>query len=264
MVTEKNTKPNASADEITVQPVQQSLLARTVIITADKGGTGKTTFTKAYSHNLIERNIRTLAYDCDIRNRDLERYYGKAFPLGVKRLNLSNNSGIGTFLDGFAEQYPVMLLHLPGGAGEITEKLESNLKLSKVANDYGYRLTFVSVLNRGRECLNSLRGLVEAYGDRADYVVVKNLYFGEPEKFRRFDNSKTKEMLMQLNAKVISLPELEDEAVDFVEGIDNKPGMTYAEAMIRGNAPISITTWVNSFLESSELQLNLAAEYLGL
>lgn len=258
MVAGKQKSP--SSDSQTLKPST----SRIIIITADKGGTGKTMFARVLAHFLIDRGIQTLTYEADPRNVDLERYYGKAFPLGVKRMNFASSSDVNAFLDRLEETYQVVLLHLPGGAGEFTEVLESKLKLSDIAAENNYRITFVSVLNRGRECLNSLRSLVDTYGDRADYVVVKNLHHGIAEKFRRFDNSKTKEILQSLNAKMITLPDLDDDVVDFIDGLDGRGGFTFQEASTKGIAPNSVRAWTHSFLSDAEVQLNLAAEYLGL
>lgn len=255
--------PEIETEKITEYLDQDSspkALQRIVAITADKGGTGKSTFARAYAHCLIEKGITTLAYDADTRNAQLERHYGKAFPLGVQKINLNRSDDINSFLDVLEKDYPVIMLDLPAGIGELLEILETKLKLSEVAVENGYRLTFVTVLNRGRDCINSLRSLVEAFGDRADYVIVKNLHYGQPEKFTRFDGSKTKKLLDGIGAQVITLPDLDGNVVDF---IDDK-SMTYKEASTRGmGASPSIRTWVKAFLSDAEPQINLASAYLG-
>lgn len=235
-------------------------LRRIVAITADKGGTGKSTFARIYAHYLIARNINTLAFDADPRNAQLYRHYHSAFSNGVRTINLSLNSDINALLDTLAEDYQVILLDLPAGIGELIELLETKLMLSQVAQENDYRLTFVTVLNRGRDCVNSLRSLIDAFGDQADHVVVKNLHFGAPEKFKRFESSKTKEILQGLGAQIITMPDLDDDVVDV---LDDK-SLTYSAALQPGVNSISTRTWVKSFLSDAEPGVNQAAAYLGL
>ena len=235
-------------------------MRRLVAITADKGGTGKSTFARLYAHYLIARDINALAIDCDPRNAQLYRHYHRAFANGVSTVNLTQNSDVNRLLDTLAEDYPVILLDLPAGIGELIELLETKLALSQVAQENGYRLTFVTVLNRGRDCVNSLRSLIEAFGEQADHVVVKNLHFGAVEKFKRFDQSKTKEILQAQGAQIITMPELDDDVVDV---LDDK-SLTYSAALQAGVCSISTRTWVKSFLSDAEPGFNQAAVYLGL
>jgi hypothetical protein len=45
---------------------------------------------------------------------------------------------------------------------------------------------------RPRSSVSALKEVVELCGDSADYVVVKNLLFGEPHTFTRYDASDSK------------------------------------------------------------------------
>lgn len=241
-------------------PLTPDLLNRIVLVTADKGGTGKSMFSKTNTHFLIKYGIHALAYDADTRNPQLERHYGKVFPGGVQKLNLYDGTGVNTFLDTLEKEYKTVLVDLPAGIGEVIEILEKRLKLSEFATENNYRLTFATVLNRGRDCVNSLRSLIDVFGDRADYVAIKNLYYGSAEKFKRFDSSKTKQIILDLGGKIINLPDLDDDVADL---LDDK-SLTFEQATEKGKNSISTRTWVSAFLEESEKQFKLAAPYLGL
>ena len=267
---DKATAEKNSAISVTSQPVSDASkvntrklvrqIKRIIMVTADKGGTGKSTFARILAHVLIKRQIKTLAYDADLRNSQLCRHYDGAFPDGVRTVNLSMGEDINALLDSLAEDYPVILLDLPAGIGELIELLETRLTLSQVAKENGYRLTFATVLNRGLDCINSLRSLIDAFGDEADHVVVKNLHFGSAEKFKRFDSSKTKNTLEAMGTQVITMPDLDDDVVD---KLDEK-SLTYADALRPGAASISTRAWVNSFLSDAEPGIIQAADYLGL
>jgi|GEM_PF-4294713 len=63
-----------------------------IFMVSDKGGTGKSTLTRAYVDILHARNIDYLAYDGDKRNSQLYRHYhnvGKS----VNKLNFSIEGG---------------------------------------------------------------------------------------------------------------------------------------------------------------------------
>ena len=257
--TTEKSQPSSVSSKINARKMIRRI-KRIVAITADKGGTGKSTFARIYAHYLIAREIKTLAYDADPRNPQLHRHYASAFSGGVRTCNLSRSEDINSLLDSLEGDYQVILLDLPAGIGELIELLETRLTLSQVAQENGYRITFVTVLNRGRDCVNSLRSLIDAFGDQVDHVVVKNKHFGAAEKFKRFDTSKTKGILDEMGAKTISIPDLDDDVVDI---LDDK-SLTYADALRQGVASISTRAWVKSFLSDAEPGIMKAADYLGL
>jgi len=80
-----------------------------------------------------------------------------------------------------------------------------------------YDITIVSVLSRVKDSVNALKLLMDFTGDAVGYVAVKNLYFGDAEKFRILDNSKTKKQLEQLGGVVITMPDLYDDTFELLE-----------------------------------------------
>jgi hypothetical protein len=57
--------------------------------------------------------------------------------------------------------------------------------------------TIVHVLGKTRSSVAALKEVVELCGDDADYVVVKNLLFGEPHTFVRYDASQTRKKVVE-------------------------------------------------------------------
>lgn len=247
-----------SPDIISVnQPCKQRL----VFITADKGGTGKSTFARVYAHFLIERGIKTLAYDADPRNSQLFRHYDQAFPLGVKRIDLKNEEDADDFIDALATPYPVVMVDLPSGIGNLLETLEEDIQFSNVAMEAGYRTTFVTVLDRGRDCVNSLCTLVEKFEDRVDYVIVKNMHHGHPDQFDQFDTSEIRKRLIKMQSPIICFPDLARGSVDFID----QRSLTYKQARSKKDVEkLSVRSWVGGFLVNAYKGLALASSYLGL
>ncbi len=146
-----------------------------IFMVADKGGTGKSTFTRALVDILHYRNLDYLAYDGDKRNSQLYRHYHKV-GAGVHKLNFSVEGGADELIEAMDRcGAPVMVVDLPGGGVELLEQLNSQMNFLADANDMGYAVTMVSVLSRIKDSVNALRLLMDLTGDSAQHIAVKNL-----------------------------------------------------------------------------------------
>ena len=65
--------------EIVESPEKQFHTKRMIGVTSDKGGNGKSTVSRMIADLAIQKEIPTLAFDCDKRNAQLYRYYNQAF-----------------------------------------------------------------------------------------------------------------------------------------------------------------------------------------
>lgn len=237
-------------------------------VTSDKGGNGKSTVSRTIADIAITRKIPTLAFDCDKRNAQLHRYYNQAFSsafnsgTGVVRLDLSARGGADKLINSLdSEDIQILLIDFPAGGGELFERLEKEVKLFDLLEEVGYKLTLVSVLSRIKDSINSLRTLVEFCGDRADHVVVKNGFFGDPEKFIRFDNSKTKTMVEDGGGVIINFPDLFDDTYDL---LDNN-NLTFSDSL-KPESGLSVADRrrVKVFLDTAEEELLKTKHLLGL
>ncbi len=188
-----------------------------IAVTGDKGGTGKSTWSRGMVDLLASKTVQCAAYDSDKRNAQLYRYY-KDFGDGVKRIDIGARGGADALLDDMeAVGAKVMLVDLPAGGNEAFEKLEAEMGLLESAKELGYGITIVSVLSRVKDSVNALKLLMDFAGDAVGYVAVKNLYFGDAEKFRILDNSKTRKQLEQYGGIVITMPDLYDDTFELLD-----------------------------------------------
>lgn len=247
---------------------KKKITKRVLAITSDKGGSGKSTVTRAMADIYLRHTVPLLAFDADKRNAQLHRHYNQAIGkaegngTGVTRIDLSVRGGADALLNALERSTAeVVLIDFPAGGGELFERLELEIKLLDFLAEMGYELTMVTVISRVKDCVNSLRTLMEFCGDKAEHVVVKNGFFGEPERFRRFDGSKTKELLLQQGGRVIAFPDLYDDTFD---AIDEK-NLTFSAAMepVTGFA-MADRRRVKVFLDEAERQMRLAGDLLGL
>jgi len=263
----RKTQPATELSEASTQP-SPTLLKRILAVTSDKGGNGKSTVSRGIGDLLLQRNIPTMAFDCDRRNAQLYRFYDKAFSsafnsgVGVQRIDLASKGGADKLINSLdSESTRIVLIDFPAGGGELFERFEKEIKLFDLLEEVGYRLTMVSVLSRIKDSINSLRTLVDYCTDRADHVVVKNGFYGEPEKFRRFDTSKTRELILQQGGAVINFPDLFDDTYDLLDDM-NAP---FFEALKPENGlTLADRRRVKVFLDEIEAEFLKAAPLLGL
>lgn len=233
---------------------------RIVIITGDKGGVGKSTFARGLLHLYLNKQLKYLAYDSDHRNAQLYRHYDSAQP-GVKLLDIFTRGGADDLLiDLEKELPPLVLVDLPAQSGLFFENFEKDLGVFDAVKGLGYRVTMVSLLSRVKDSVNILRILHKYCGDRVDYVVVKNLFHGEADKFERYDSSDTRTKLLDAGAVEIKMPDLFFKPYDYID----EKNLTFSEVLEDKQANIVIKSRVSAWLKEFEQSVLNANELLGI
>ena len=251
-----STKTNTVTATVPTKPFK----GRIVICTGDKGGTGKSVVSRILLDIYRDLNIKCIAYECDQSNPQLYRHYDKVAP-GVKALKLNERGGADALQDDLQQYSPqVSLVDLPAGAAEYFESMASDVALFRNADKFGYRITMVSVLGRVKDSVVQLKRLYEYCGDRVDYVIVKNLYWGEDRKFTRYNDSKTRQVLLGAGAVELLLPELFDDIFDAIDSSD----MTFREAIHSDKFTVSNQSRIFDWVDACETEFKKAGMQLGL
>ena len=236
-------------------------MKRIVMILGGKGGTGKTAFTRLLLDLLHTLGTSYIAYDADTENPELYEYYQKV-GTGVRLLNfLEVAEAKRLFTEIKIESPDVVLLDMPGASGNKTREIIKKFGLFKIAADLGYRVTVVTVINLGYSVITSLKAMAEFCGDKADYVVVKNLCWDKGLGFQRWEASKTRAAITdELKGIEIEMPELEYSTFDVLL----EQGLPYSAATEENGFPYGDFLLVDGFLDQAKPELEKAAEYLGL
>ena len=72
--------------------------------------------------------------------------------------------------------------------------------------EVGYQLTIVTVLSRIKDSVNQLKLAMDiTEGFDVQHVAVKNLYYGDADKFRFLERSKTKQRLLDNGGVVVGI-----------------------------------------------------------
>ena len=233
---------------------------RLVIVTGDKGGTGKSVVARMLLDIYRHRNINCLAYECDQSNPQLFRHYNK-IPPGVVALKLDERNGADAIQDNLKEFKPsVSLVDLPAGAADYFEKMSEDIFLFEGLERFGYKITTISVLGRVKDSVLQLKRLVEFCGDRVDYIVLKNLYWGKPENFTRYDNSKIRQTVLQKGGIELSFPELFEDIFDVIDDKD----LTFRETLENDVLTVSNQSRLFGWINKAEAEFEKAAEFLAL
>lgn len=237
-------------------------LKRLIMILGGKGGTGKTLYCRLLHYYLVTLGVKDQAFDADIENPEFEEYHANTAHQvrAIDFLDVGKAKELFTTID--KHKPDVVLMDMPGASGKATRGQMDRFGIFQIAEKLGYRLTIVTVLNNAYNNINSLDIMLDFCQDRADYVAVKSLYWQQGTlTFERWENSSTRQKFLELGGIEIEMPVLETSVYDEMHGKGENPALSFFEYE---KLPFGDRLLIESFLERSKPQLDLAAKYLGI
>jgi hypothetical protein len=187
-----------------------------ILVDGDKGGVGKSWFSCTLLDCLLKLAAPTAAVDADTRNADVQRMFRSTMP--ILQTNLREHTGWMDLLDFLvANPEAITVVSLPAGIGDTMKKeAAAFLQNMKMLNrDIG----LMWVMNRQADSVNLLNQALGLIGSGLSFkVAVKNLMYGETERFIRWDNSQTKKKFEASGGITIDLTELHERTVDKLTG----------------------------------------------
>jgi len=176
----------------------------------DKGGVGKSFVAQSFVDWLLTRNVTPLVVDSDMRNPDLARM----FPDVAVTVDLRQHEGWLELLSQLHESDRAqVVVSLPAGIGaEVTAEMPA---FFEGLRELKREATLLWILARTPDSINLLRPATAAFdGHARAMVALKNLFFGDPAKFGRWNESKTRTAFEDAGGIVVEFPELLDRLVD--------------------------------------------------
>ena len=261
---------NGSEDKTNEESIEQLTKKRLVIVTGDKGGVGKSTFARGLVQTYLDKGQRFIGFDADSSNSQLLRFYGQH--CHIEPLDIFKTGNIDQFFDEMKtkanpkvggdgeiiQPESLFLLELPPQSRRILRKFVEEMTFLETAEKhYNIRVTMVVVISRVIDSINQLIDLHSFCGNQVDYIVVKNLFFGEPDEFTRYKNSpeveKIKEQLKSQKSPFsdIKMPELIERSYDYLD----ENSMTFRQGMEQTDLPSvkgRVTSWLRTFKEEIE------------
>lgn len=221
-------------------------MLKSYFIDGDKGGVGKSLFTRAFVHYYMtlpkDKRPSLMVVDADLSNPDVCGKDGLAsggLVLAADLFDLSQEIGWIELANRIAKvmnssQEIRLLVNLPAQIGP--RAFDGALAIaSEVLRDTN--AIPVWLLNRSKDCVTALEFRHRALPHRyAVGAIVKNTYFGAAEKFWRWDSSALRKGIVREDGGgwiETALPELNDELTDaigrrpfhevYAQGLDGKP-----------------------------------------
>ncbi len=248
-------------------------LKRLIFVYGDKGGVGKSAFARLLLDIYRSLSIPCKAIDSDTSNADLYRCYKRIGsgmqtlpddePDAVERVDFTVRGEADYLIDSLGDYNELILVDLPARSRDAFTTFIQELDLLNVATESGYRVTIVHVLGKTRSSVSALKEVVELCGDSADYVVVKNLLFGEPHTFTRYDASQTrKKVIEQLGGIELNMQEMFWTSWDVIE--DNDLPFRWAVDAEKTILQRSQRTRAYRWLVDMETEVRNASAFFGL
>ena len=239
------------------QKSQETGNQRVIWITGGKGGVGKSTFSRGLLDVLLDAGVNVAAFDGDPTNAQLFRYYQNVGE-GVQQIDLNQQGEADILLNQMEEgKADIFLVDVAAGGSQTLLDLEGDIGLISEAMDMGYRYTVVSVMSRIKDSVNLLKASLEMTDDfDVQHVAVKNLYFGACDRFRLFDDSKTKGRLLEAGGMVLEMPDLFDDTYELLD----QNNLPFRAMLADKSFPRAQRSRINKWLKDFESEISKAAE----
>jgi hypothetical protein len=183
-------------------------------IGGEKGGVGKSVVARLGAQYCIDNKLPFAAVDADVSHGALLRFYG-AFTRAVDLANFESTDQILTLA---TEEPHRVLVDLPAQSDRLLTAWVAEGGILDLAVESQVRLVFWHVIDDGKDALTTLARLLERYGNRVDYCVVKNQ--GRGKDFTLFDRSPVRATCDQLGATILDIPELHAPAMQKIDRVD--------------------------------------------
>ncbi len=187
-------------------------MARIHLIGGEKGGVGKSLVARLLAQYMIDRSIPFLGFDTDRSHGALMRFYsGYASPVHVDRYEMLDH-----IIEAATEEPDRrILVDLAAQTHEPLQRWIDESGVLEVAADNEIGLTYWHVMDSGRDSVDLLGKLLDAYGDRLSHILVRNHLRGDD--FRLLDESPAFEKAKALGARMMSVKHLNDAVMQKID-----------------------------------------------
>ncbi|NRF69038.1 mobilization protein [Aquincola sp. S2] len=229
----------------TIPTLETASKGNVYLIGGEKGGVGKSFVARLLAQHFIDQQIPFLGFDTDRSHGTLSRFYtGFASPVVVDRYEA---------LDAIIEsavELPArrVLVDLAAQTLEPLTRWMEESGVLDLADMSGVALHYWHVMDNGRDSLELLHKLLERFGARLHYVLVRNHVRGDD--FGLLEKSGLQDRALALGARVINLKRLHDGVVQKIDAANSS-----FWAASNNNAPDGLSL---GLLERQRLRIWLA------
>lgn len=175
---------------------------RLIILAQDKGGIGKSFVATLLHDHLSERNVRLKAFDLDHANSTFQRYVPEAVFIDTD-VDADKLGVLDQLVHALEEVDVVLADNRAAGGAKVRQYLDEN-RLTSLQQEIGFALVLVVVAVDDKDAVSQIADLVDLYGDKVRWLVVRNLRDGPAPSV--YMNSKTRQRLTALGAVEVEVP----------------------------------------------------------
>lgn len=178
-----------------------------------KGGVGKSKMSFALIDYLLEAGKKILLLETDTSNPDVFKAHkpheNDSLICKVSDLDVSEGW---IALVNLADEFPEHIVVINSAARSNTGIEKYGAMLRETLSELNRDLVTFWIVNRQRDSVELLRGFLNAFPD-ARVHVCRNLYFGKPEAFELYNDSKAR-TIIEKKGMTLDFPDLADRVAD--------------------------------------------------
>ena len=174
-------------------------------IGGEKGGVGKSVTARVLAQYFIDKGIPFTGFDTDRSHHSFNRFYSDfASPVVV-----DSYEGLDLIVNAFEDNPDQsVIVDLAAQTSAPLAKWIADSSLFELFAEMGITINLWHVMDDGRDAVDLLGRLVDAYGTGPNYIVVQN--HGRGSDFVLLRNSYALQKAQAVGAQVIELPRLHD------------------------------------------------------
>ena len=187
-------------------------MANIHFIGGEKGGVGKSLVSRVLAQYLIDKDLPFLGFDTDRSHGALMRFYaGYASPVLVDRYEM---------LDSIVEAAVArpdrrIIVDLAAQTHDPLVKWMDESGVLDMATEMGFTITYWHVMDAGRDSVDLLKRLLDRFGPRLHYILVRNRIRGDD--FSILERSGEETRALRLGARIIGLKHLHDAVINKID-----------------------------------------------
>jgi hypothetical protein len=177
-------------------------MSRIHFIGGEKGGVGKSVVARLLAQYFIDHSMPFTVVDADRSHGAMKRFYSDYSNEG----DLDDFETTDLILQLALDSDQRVLVDLPAQSDRLLANWMNKNGIVELAAEHQIPITFWHVMDDGKDSLSLLHASLTNYGSSVNHCVVKN--FGRGTNFSAFDKSDTKNLVLQLNGKLVTIDEL--------------------------------------------------------
>lgn len=177
-------------------------MRRILLFPQDKGGIGKSFVATLLYDYLTEQGVRLRCFDLDHANSTFNRYVPEAEFIDTD-VDSSRLAVLDRIVHALDEADYVLVDNRASGGEKVLHYLEE-AQLTELQSELNCRLIFVLIATDDKDANSQIADLVDAYGDRVDWMVTRN--YRDGPQLTLFDRSKSRQKLQDLGSVEIEVP----------------------------------------------------------